>query len=507
MMPNFQRLTGEMPILFFHDPCLMSPTTLFQLSATLQFWERQTCIQAETTAKYVSVPEQVLVFFQILLCFGIAVTTQVYVGYAVVALLVEVNSIFLHTRQLLQVLQVPKDSSIFRTNSLLCLGEHFFFLFLCFSFSEFWSAQKHDWFEFGLLSWEMPVTGPREGVGCVTGGGTSGSRGNAFLGVWQKVNWWPTTFARTEYRKYFFCSLSGTYIAFRIATLAWMTRWIVVNRDLIPLLFYSIGSIGTNRVLNLNFRNHRLSVNVTLSWACWNSDKRTTFVTPSLNSFCCFIAGLAIVTVMNIVLFGRLLRSDFLRKSSRKSECFRQHKEYWYTYLNVWCQAKSGALQQGMLSHLMVQESWLGSSFWLPEGSYVSALIKSNNALNCLNTESVSLKRRSKWIEFCSVFQESFESWRNCEKHFARYFYSQFFFANFTHRIPASMSCEIFLPCTACLIGWTVLQQLFCNQWLLFTCKSYLGEQKQLLTYPFWKQDNGCSFVLFAKVGCVSQLM
>lgn len=64
----------------------------------------------------------------------------------------------------------------------------------------------------------------------------------------------------------------GTYVVFRINTLAWMTRWLVLNRDLIPLLSYTVGSVG-----------------------------------------------LAIMTVMNIVLFYRLLRTDFL-KSSREKE-------------------------------------------------------------------------------------------------------------------------------------------------------------------------------------------
>jgi hypothetical protein len=54
-----------------------------------------------------------------------------------------------------------------------------------------------------------------------------------------------------------------------------MTRWIVINKDLVPLVFYSMGSLG-----------------------------------------------LAIMTVMNIILFYRLLNSDFLRKkeSTRKEE-------------------------------------------------------------------------------------------------------------------------------------------------------------------------------------------
>ncbi|XP_053864554.1 TLC domain-containing protein 2 isoform X2 [Malaclemys terrapin pileata] len=62
----------------------------------------------------------------------------------------------------------------------------------------------------------------------------------------------------------------GTYVVFRITTLAWMTRWLVLNRENIPLATYTVGTVG-----------------------------------------------MAIMTPMNIILFYRLLRSDFL-KSSRE---------------------------------------------------------------------------------------------------------------------------------------------------------------------------------------------
>lgn len=65
----------------------------------------------------------------------------------------------------------------------------------------------------------------------------------------------------------------GTYVVFRINTLAWMTRWLVLNRDNVPLVAYTLGSVG-----------------------------------------------LAIMTVMNIVLFYRLLRSDFLKSSTRETK-------------------------------------------------------------------------------------------------------------------------------------------------------------------------------------------
>ena len=59
-------------------------------------------------------------------------------------------------------------------------------------------------------------------------------------------------------------SITGSYITFRIMTFAWMTRWLFLNKDLIPLPFFTVGSIG-----------------------------------------------LAVMTAMNIVLFYRLLKSDF----------------------------------------------------------------------------------------------------------------------------------------------------------------------------------------------------
>lgn len=114
----------------------------------------------------------------ILICFGIAIVMHTYIGYAIVALIVELNSIFLHIRQLMQLSGVSKKSSVFRLNGLLNLG---------------------------------------------------------------------------------------TFIVFRIATLAWMTRWVIINREVIPLVFYAVGSIG-----------------------------------------------LAIITAMSIVLFSRLLQSDFV---------------------------------------------------------------------------------------------------------------------------------------------------------------------------------------------------
>ncbi|XP_035288900.1 TLC domain-containing protein 2-like [Anguilla rostrata] len=111
-------------------------------------------------------------------CFGLSALSRRYLGFAAVALLVELNSVFLHLRQMLRMAGGAKTTP-YRVNSMVNLG---------------------------------------------------------------------------------------TYVVFRISTLAWMTRWLVLNREHVPLLAYTLGSVG-----------------------------------------------MAIMTAMNIVLFCRLLRSDFLQ--------------------------------------------------------------------------------------------------------------------------------------------------------------------------------------------------
>ncbi|XP_076036418.1 TLC domain-containing protein 2-like [Oratosquilla oratoria] len=120
----------------------------------------------------------------VILCFGLAVWTKQFTGYAVMALFVEVNSVFLHIRQIMIVTGVPKDNEYYRLTSLFNIG---------------------------------------------------------------------------------------TFIVFRIVVLGWMTRWLVLYRDEIPLPAYTLGSVG-----------------------------------------------LAIMVVMNIVLFARVCIADFM---SKKMEC------------------------------------------------------------------------------------------------------------------------------------------------------------------------------------------
>lgn len=115
---------------------------------------------------------------KVIICFGLAVLLHQYVGFALVALLVEINSIFLHLRQILLMANLV-HTTCYRLNSLINLG---------------------------------------------------------------------------------------TYVVFRIATLAWMTHWLFLNRQNVPPATYAVGTVG-----------------------------------------------MAIMTPMNIILFYRLLRSDFFK--------------------------------------------------------------------------------------------------------------------------------------------------------------------------------------------------
>jgi len=99
----------------------------------------------------------------VLMCFGSCLITKQYIGYKMVAFLVEINSIFLHIRTLLQVCGVSKFSLAFRFNSLLNIA---------------------------------------------------------------------------------------TFVVNRIMVLAWMTRWLVINKDLVPFLLYTLGCIS-NAIMTL----------------------------------------------------------------------------------------------------------------------------------------------------------------------------------------------------------------------------------------------------------------
>ena len=119
----------------------------------------------------------------VIFCFGLAVVFKRFVNYVVVALICEINSVFLHTRQLLHMAGYSRSSYFYRLNSLI----------------------------------------------------------NIF-----------------------------TYVIFRICTLSWMIRWLVLQRGIIPDSFNTIG-----------------------------------------------LVGMTVMTIVNIVLFARLLSKDYWPRVSR----------------------------------------------------------------------------------------------------------------------------------------------------------------------------------------------
>lgn len=68
----------------------------------------------------------VLLCSKVISCFTTAIVTYNYEGYAVMALLIEVNSVFLHIRQLMIIQSWDRETLSYRINSSLNLGTIYF---------------------------------------------------------------------------------------------------------------------------------------------------------------------------------------------------------------------------------------------------------------------------------------------------------------------------------------------------------------------------------------------
>ena len=44
----------------------------------------------------------------------------------------------------------------------------------------------------------------------------------------------------------------ATFVLFRILLLAWMTRWMTIHRDDVPILFFTVGSLGLATIVGMN---------------------------------------------------------------------------------------------------------------------------------------------------------------------------------------------------------------------------------------------------------------
>ena len=115
------------------------------------------CLQIDyIVATVLSLFMTVVIFFlnfwfllQIFTCFGVSLYYQLYIGYAIVSLMAEVNSIFLHGRQLLLMNGYAKSSSTYFVNSIVNVFTYIVFRLGVLSWMAWWLSQHTH---------ELPIT-------------------------------------------------------------------------------------------------------------------------------------------------------------------------------------------------------------------------------------------------------------------------------------------------------------------------------------------------------------
>lgn len=85
--------------------------------------------------------ELLLHHFMVILAFSTAMTQKKYLGYTLMALLVEVNSVFLHSRVLLLMQNWSKSSVVYRINNSLNLGTFVVFRIMTLGWMTRWLVQ------------------------------------------------------------------------------------------------------------------------------------------------------------------------------------------------------------------------------------------------------------------------------------------------------------------------------------------------------------------------------
>ncbi|XP_071790844.1 TLC domain-containing protein 2-like [Asterias amurensis] len=78
----------------------------------------------------------------ILFCFGISLYLRSFIVYSLVSLAAEINSVFLHFRQILLIVNTPKHSAIYRANSAINIVSFLFFRFGTLVWMFYW-LQSH----------------------------------------------------------------------------------------------------------------------------------------------------------------------------------------------------------------------------------------------------------------------------------------------------------------------------------------------------------------------------
>ena len=87
----------------------------------------------------------------VILCYSVAVISKQFVAFVALSLVVEINSVFLHARQLLIITNEPKKSPRYKVNALLNIGTFLVFRIFLLAFLTHWIIKERLRISLGFL--------------------------------------------------------------------------------------------------------------------------------------------------------------------------------------------------------------------------------------------------------------------------------------------------------------------------------------------------------------------
>ena len=87
----------------------------------------------------------------VILCYSVAVISKQFVAFVALSLVVEINSVFLHARQLLIITNEPKNSPRYKVNALLNIGTFLIFRIFLLAFLTHWIIKERLRISLGFL--------------------------------------------------------------------------------------------------------------------------------------------------------------------------------------------------------------------------------------------------------------------------------------------------------------------------------------------------------------------
>ena len=87
----------------------------------------------------------------VILCYSVAVLTTQFVAFVALSLVVEINSVFLHGRQLLIITSEPRSSGRYRANALLNIITFLVFRIFLLAYLTHWIARESHRISLGFL--------------------------------------------------------------------------------------------------------------------------------------------------------------------------------------------------------------------------------------------------------------------------------------------------------------------------------------------------------------------